>query len=624
MLYGIVRRGLAVMYSLVIAVAPCLAQPIEELNAELLKAAANGDAEVVRSLILQGANVSVLGADNLTPITIAAKENPNPEVVSLLIHEMKKARPIATNFFGVQSHGIRIAYIVDVSGSMWGERIHILKNELSQSVNALNAESEFTIILYSSNALQLGQAGWRPSIEESKRQAISEIAKITASGTTNPMPALEIVFSMQPQPDAVFFLTDGIFANSERVADEIGRLARSTNNLTPIHCITFIERDAEEIMKTIAHQTGGSYSHVGVDPRTGGYGIADRSSDRLDDRLPARIMQAALFAAAKHNASPSVLKAIVDEGAQVGSVNEEGFTPLMVAAAFNESPQVIRQLLESGAAVNFRDERGRTPLMMAAQSNANHDVTQIFLLSGASVNSRDLDGFSALMYAAKNNSSIQVLQALLDADAEINAGDLSGYTSLMYAIRNKNTNIMDFLIRSGADVNAKSDNGSTALLLAAGYSEKSILVDLLLNAGADANAQSKGGITPIMAAAFANNQDSVFRKLIDNGSDVNAVSDKGGTALIAAAMKNDNPKVLKVLLDAGAEINYRHRQSGATALMAAAMSNANPQVLLLLLENGANAKISDRSKKTALDYAKENEALKGTDAFWKLNDATYN
>ena len=40
-----------------------------------------------------------------------------------------------------------------------------------------------------------------------------------------------------------------------------------------------------------------------------------------------------------------------------------------------------------------------------------------------------------------------------------------------------------------------------------------------------------------------------------------------------------------------------------------------------LLIGGAKAK--DKDGKTALDYAKKNEALKGTDAYWKLNDASF-
>ena len=57
--------------------------------------------------------------------------------------------------------------------------------------------------------------------------------------------------------------------------------------------------------------------------------------------------------------------------------------------------------------------------------------------------------------------------------------------------------------------------------------------------------------------------------------------------------------------------------------MTAAAFNANPEVITALLKLGADPKAKDSSGKTALDYAKENEKLKNTDAFWKLNDASF-
>ena len=58
-----------------------------------------------------------------------------------------------------------------------------------------------------------------------------------------------------------------------------------------------------------------------------------------------------------------------------------------------------------------------------------------------------------------------------------------------------------------------------------------------------------------------------------------------------------------------------------TALMHAAEYNQNPEVITILLKAGAGGKAGDSARKTAFDYAQENEKLKGTDAYWKLNEA---
>lgn len=168
----------------------------------------------------------------------------------------------AASFFGVEAGGNRFAYIVDVSGSMQGQRIEALKRELTRSIVGLQSQSEFAIVLYSSSAYQVGTGGWRDATDQSKRNARSEIANIRAGGTTIPLPAFELLFELRPRPDAIYFMTDGAFVNPEAIAAEIARLNRSTGRVVPIHCITFIEREAEETMKEIARQSGGSYTHV--------------------------------------------------------------------------------------------------------------------------------------------------------------------------------------------------------------------------------------------------------------------------------------------------------------------------------------------------------------------------
>ena len=54
--------------------------------------------------------------------------------------------------------------------------------------------------------------------------------------------------------------------------------------------------------------------------------------------------------------------------------------------------------------------------------------------------------------------------------------------------------------------------------------------------------------------------------------------------------------------------------------MLAAQYTANPDVITTLLKSGANPKEIDMYSKRVIDYAKENENLKNTDAYWELND----
>jgi ankyrin repeat protein len=130
------------------------------------------------------------------------------------------------------------------------------------------------------------------------------------------------------------------------------------------------------------------------------------------------------------------------------------------------------------------------------------------------------------------------------------------------------------------------------------------------------------GWTPLMFAAAFNSSPEVITVLVKAGAELEARTETGKTPLMNAAMFNSSPKVITVLVKAGAELEARTK-AGWTPLMFAAMFNTSPEVITALLEAGADAKVKNQDGKTALDYAKENEKIYKTKAYWELNDATY-
>ncbi len=163
------------------------------------------------------------------------------------------------SFFGVEVQGNRFAYIVDVSGSMDGPRLAGLREELNQSLAGLLETSEFVVIQFSDEARIIGETkGWQQASTAVKRTMKTQIGLLASTGGTNPLPGFEIVFQLRPRPDAIYFMTDGDFADQS--ADEILRLWSGSK--IPVHTICFGSRDGEERMKRIAKQTRGSYTFV--------------------------------------------------------------------------------------------------------------------------------------------------------------------------------------------------------------------------------------------------------------------------------------------------------------------------------------------------------------------------
>ena len=110
--------------------------------------------------------------------------------------------------------------------------------------------------------------------------------------------------------------------------------------------------------------------------------------------------------------------------------------------------------------------------------------------------------------------------------------------------------------------------------------------------------------------------------LIDAGANIKARDKFGANALIYAARHNPNLAITNQLIKVGCDLQAQGR-NGLTALMYAVQENPNPEIIIALLDAGADAKAKDKDGKTALDHANENEKFKGTDAYWKLNDASF-
>lgn len=177
------------------------------------------------------------------------------------------------SFFGLEAQGRRFAYIVDVSGSMnalTGDgdmtRWELTRAELLRSLGGLDENAEFFVVLYSSTPISLfGNTEWIRADAKSKQLAGGGLLRIAPAGGTKPIPAFSQVFDLNPEPDAIYFMTDGL------VETDVPARVRQMNRREriPVHCILFGElgntndaRAAKNMLSNIAKNSGGKFTHI--------------------------------------------------------------------------------------------------------------------------------------------------------------------------------------------------------------------------------------------------------------------------------------------------------------------------------------------------------------------------
>ncbi len=163
------------------------------------------------------------------------------------------------SFMGVHARGKRFCIIADRSGSMAGPKLEYVKQEILEALTSMKKGSRFQLIFFNHGATPFPQTGWRHPDKD--RAAVEEwLRGIVGEGGTVPTPAFEVAFALQPRPDVIFFMTDGLF--DPATVDQVAATNRMGEKRVVIHTISFRERSAEQLLRRIAKDSGGTYRHV--------------------------------------------------------------------------------------------------------------------------------------------------------------------------------------------------------------------------------------------------------------------------------------------------------------------------------------------------------------------------
>lgn len=199
------------------------------------------------------------------------------------------------------------------------------------------------------------------------------------------------------------------------------------------------------------------------------------------------------------------------------------------------------------------------------------------------------------------------LEALLNSGFDANsATESGGTTALMMAV--PDVEKMKLLLDRGAKVNARSQTGFSALMVAAQYRESTAAIRLLLDRGAQVRpaAGQKPPLFnayPLFLASYAGNAEILprLREAGDSLEDKMALIGTGAMTPLYGAVRFGNREVARVLLDLGVPVD-EPAGNGMTPLGQSVLGN-QIEMARLLIGRGADVNHVDKLGMTPLLYA---------------------
>ena len=485
-------------------------------RSDVADAVMKGDRVSLRSLLQQRTDVDATQVDGATALHWAVYRD-DLEIVDMLLGAQAKVN--IANRDGVTPLSMACLY----------GNVSIVKRLLSAGANAkeLGLNGETTLMLAARN-------GNPEVIKLLLNSGVNVNAKEPKRGTTALMWAVE-----QRHPAAVKVLLDG----GADFAAQSGGAGLPRNYMAARVNTSDVELAARR------HAAAAAAGRTYQEQLTYELGVLANSVGRRGDgaavatppAVDTEVVVAGLVGAGGGGLTPLVFaaregdiesaKLLIDAGANVNQVTNYGWTPLLIATN-NRHYKLGAFLIERGADVNIANKGGWTPLYLATDNrnieggdypvpkmDLDHlDFIKILLDKGANPN-----------VPVKDNTltrTIFTMQWFFE----------TGATAFVRAAQSSDTTLMKLLLQFGADPQARTEHGDTALTAAAGI----------------------GWVEGVTYEHSAKDNVDAVRMLLDLDLDANAANKDGRTPLMGAALKGRN-EVVQLLVDGGARLDIRDR-----------------------------------------------------------------
>ena len=290
---------------------------------------------------------------------------------------------------------------------------------------------------------------------------------------------------------------------------------------------------------------------------------------------------------------------MIVNGADVNTPLRDGLGSLLLSMIRNKdvSSEGVRFLLDNGADVHAVDSDMRNGLHLAALRNREDVIHEVIASShnGAQDNvdgftidtlrflldSRDATGCTPVQLAM-NSKCTKAIETLVSVGTNTWSLGSDGFNCLHCAIQESYDEVVPVILDSMKDVDCKTANGMTSLMLACGKGNKQ-LAQLLLAHGANVNFRDPAGRTPLHIAAQGGNESLV--KLFLQNKAVDCL-DLFGQSPAYLCIIGGHQECLKLMVRNSADLDLK---VGGYSLLYIAAYLGRGDLIQVMLDSGCNA-----------------------------------
>lgn len=152
--------------------------------------------------------------------------------------------------------------------------------------------------------------------------------------------------------------------------------------------------------------------------------------------------------------SPSSLKILLKNGADINLANDEGITAFLYAAEYQD-PSILQFLLAHGASLNDLDSDSENALFYAAKGNNIDSIKYLVQEKKLDINSKNADETTVLGAALEHGATPETIMTIVDLGASVNDPIQGVYEMISFLIRTQydTPNLIKWFIDQGAELN---------------------------------------------------------------------------------------------------------------------------------------------------------------------------